>query len=314
MHSVRNPLRPDHGRKLQINLFGSTTVVSRKGERIHDVAGVKPRRVLEVLSVNPGVAVGKSQMAEIVWDGKPPPSALASVESYVCVLRRHLGESRGRESAVQTTHAGYSLNPELAVVDVAEARRLLNLARYATNSASLQLVNAVLDIAQGELLAAAETSWALEERTRFESELVAACVNAAHKALELGEGAEAIRLSANAIRRDPLAELAWQTNIRALTRMGRFAEALRAYEQLRGRLRTELGVDPQSGSRLAYDELLVAMRESSRVSAVADLGELGALLGLLRQSLESIPGLRVPTSDAELSKVAVHVRKQMFAT
>ena len=77
---------------IDIKLFGPT-VISGAGSRLvgSDLGGSKPRQLLEMLALDLGAPVAKDLLAERLWDGRPPASYIATVESYVCSLRRRLG-------------------------------------------------------------------------------------------------------------------------------------------------------------------------------------------------------------------------------
>jgi DNA-binding SARP family transcriptional activator len=295
---------PLAGPQLRIRLFGTTEVVTRRGVRATGFGGVKPRQVLEVLATTPGQPVAKEKLADVIWEGVPPRSYMATLESYVSLLRRGLEEARGQHSAIRTTTAGYVLDMGKATVDLDETCRLIDLARRSSGSAAISLVGSALDLAHGELLASAPYSrWAGEQRATLNTELATACDHAAEVALDHGDHAEAIRLSREATLRDPLVEHAWQTLIRTYAAQGRFCEGLTAYQTLRGVLSAELGVEPAPTTRRLYQELLSALDAESDDYRT----ELSTLMVLLRQALEGVPGLTVPASDESLSGIAVRV-------
>src|SRR4051794_29501900 len=85
---------------MYVKLFGSPTVVTDHGSvSVTDLGGVKPRQILEILALSAGSPVPKDRLAELLWDGQPPKSYVATLEGYVCVLRRRLGQGRGRRAA-----------------------------------------------------------------------------------------------------------------------------------------------------------------------------------------------------------------------
>src|SRR5262245_57405388 len=102
--------------KLRVRILGITAVETTPGTAV-PVSGVKPRQILGLLAVRPGEPVSKEALAEYLWDGQPPRSYLATLESHVCVLRRQLGVISGRRSALATVSRGYLLDPSLVSVD-----------------------------------------------------------------------------------------------------------------------------------------------------------------------------------------------------
>lgn len=79
-----------------VRLFGATSVF--QGDRVvtgTQLGGVKIRRILGVLGLCVGHPVDKDLLADRVWEGRPPASYRADLESYVCVLRRKMGLGPG---------------------------------------------------------------------------------------------------------------------------------------------------------------------------------------------------------------------------
>jgi DNA-binding SARP family transcriptional activator len=64
--------------------------VLRGGQEL-PLTGSKPRALLGVLLLYPGVPVGIDALTEALWDGEPPPSAAANLRNYVRTLRGALG-------------------------------------------------------------------------------------------------------------------------------------------------------------------------------------------------------------------------------
>lgn len=75
----------------------------------------KQRGVLAVLLVSAGTVVSADRLADLLWDGQPPPSARKTVENYVARLRRALGPVLG--GRILTQSPGY-------VIKIRERREL----------------------------------------------------------------------------------------------------------------------------------------------------------------------------------------------
>lgn len=294
----------------EIKLFGTTTV-NAGGLTVSSghLGGERPRQILEILALSAGVPVAKDHLAEMLWDGQPPPSYLGSLESYVCVLRRSLGLGRGRSSVLHTVTRGYVLETEHVTVDLREFRRLV---REAANGADprtcLHRLQQALSLADEQLLAAdTYAPWAVTEREGFRRELVDAATAAATHAAALGMHDNAVALSQRAIDADPLAETAWCLLMRALWRAGRGAEALRAYLTLKEHLAAELGTDPSAASRQLYVEILRADDGDDRHGAYDAREEVRVLMQLLREAICAVPGVPAPRTDSALIRVAAQL-------
>jgi DNA-binding SARP family transcriptional activator len=75
-----------------VRLFGSLELdVARGTLGARDLGGVKPKQLLEQLLLERGRAVPKDRLADQLWGNQLPQRVAATVETYVSVLRRHLG-------------------------------------------------------------------------------------------------------------------------------------------------------------------------------------------------------------------------------
>lgn len=270
-----------------------------------DMGGVKPRQILELLALQGGAAMAKDQLADLLWDGRPPASYVGTVESYVCVLRRSLCLGSGRHSALTTTSNGYRLDLDRVSVDRVTFGRLTAQAATAEPGRALALLEEAVGLVEGELLADEPyTTWAVQARECFRRELLAASVQAARLAFSLGDHATAVRMGRAAVAQDPTAEDAVQVLMRAVWQSGQRCEALRLYAEMRQRMLEELGDEPGPDSRGLYLTILQDAPAQPAAPAGQDL-ELTTLLRLVRQVLEATPGLRLGRSDAALTGAAL---------
>jgi DNA-binding SARP family transcriptional activator len=185
-------------------------------------------------------------------------------------------------------------------------RTLAEAAGSQVPTVALEGTEAALSTVSAPLLASEPyAAWAIQERDLVEQELAAARVRAARRALEINAWERAVTLAAGAVERDPLAELPARHLMEGLWRSGQRVEALRAYGRLRSAMLEELGSEPGPQTRELYLEIL--RDESAGHSQGEQRSELRLILGLLRQTLESIPGIELPGSDSALAAVAVRV-------
>ncbi|GAB3245609.1 hypothetical protein GCM10027425_00470 [Alteromonas gracilis] len=292
---------------MHIRVLGTTGVASAQGDVGPGVfGGIKPRQILEILAVCAGTPVAKDKLAELLWDGHPPKSYLATLESYVCVLRRGLRKVGASGSAIATVPQGYVLDPERLSVDLVEFRELVRRARVerAEPALALALLVRALESVRGDLLASeAYAPWAVAERERFVHELHGAAVCAAGTAATLGDWSEAQRWASRAIELDGIDESAWRILMRAHWGSGRRSEALRCYFELRTLLDDELGSDPSPETSQLYLELLRG--EVTGAPTLDPRAELRALVALMRRTVSGLPGVQVPGEDRALVAMAV---------
>ncbi|MBM6398920.1 AfsR/SARP family transcriptional regulator [Phycicoccus sonneratiae] len=291
----------------RIMLFGTTTVTV-DGREVSGPAlgGVKPRQVLELLALADGAPVTKDRLVEMVWGDGAPASAVPTLESYVCVVRRAIGGvAGGRDSVVLTTSAGYRLDTTRVVVDRTECLQRLARSASAPVAEAVRSVREALTTAQAPLLASeTRAAWADRERDAMSAHLAEACADVAARALDAQDVDAAVELSRRAVELAPFDERAATVRIAALEAAGRRAEALRCYLDLRRRLVDELGVEPGAEARARYLRLLTGPAEQAWEAPSRT--ELAALLELLRDTLGRVPGLDTVPVERALGRVASH--------
>ena len=263
---------------IDIKLFGPT-VVSGAGNRLvaTDLGGAKPRQILEMLALDLGTPVAKDQLSECLWDGRPPARYIATLESYVCLLRRRLGLVGGRRGPLATRNHGYLLDPEHVRVDVSSVRSLL--------AGDVGDVTLALDLMSGELLADEPyAAWAGAARESFDELLAEGCTAAAQAANELHQSALAVRLAREATRRTYCAEAPVRALMVALNANGERPQALQAYQTLRAAMLDELGLEPGSDTQDLY--LSILRGNPAERDGQTDRDEVRTLLELLSRALE----------------------------
>lgn len=266
---------------IDVHLFGPLLVTGESGRLTRsDLGGTKLPQLVQMLALDLGNPLSKDLIAERLWDGRPPTSYLATVESYVCVLRRRLGIVGSRRGPLATTSRGYLLDADHVRVDVVEARSLLRAGGVHVRQA--------LDVMSGELLANEQfAAWACEARDAFDELLVHSCTRAAHEANATGDFELAVVLAQVATKHGYLCEPAARELMQALAGVGDRVQALRTYETLRTGLVEELGLAPEAATQDQYLTVLRggAVTKTSAHTSARD--EISALLQLLRRALEA---------------------------
>lgn len=292
-----------------ISLFGGTSVtIGDTVVRGGALGGVKPRKLLEALAVTPGQAVSKEVLADRIWGEAPPRCYLATLESYVCVLRRAVGAPGGRGSWLATTPGGYLLDSAQVRVDLADTRHALRSVTGYETPVAVSVTGAALELDEHVLLGdSADEGWADDVRRDFAALLVAACVHTAGRSLEAGEPLVAIRFARAALQRDPFAETAVQILLRGLADVGRRAEAMRVFRDFRQLLLDELGIDPDPSTTAAYLDTLRRRGPQADGHRILE-SEARLLFDLLRQALETTGRLEVGETDLALRALARQLR------
>ena len=214
--------------------------------------GQKERTALAALAAAGGQPVHGDRLIAALWGDSPPRTAAKTLQTYIARLRATLGD------VIESTSAGYVLRAD---VDVALVERLAADARAAY--ASGDFAGAAGDLAaaleqwSGQSLAdAAETLWAMAERTRLEELRLALAEERVDALLACGQSSPLVPDLESMVAEAPLRERRWGQLMLALYRSGRQGEALRVYQRLRTTLAEELGIDPSLELRTVQRQVL----------------------------------------------------------
>src|SRR5262245_38213833 len=207
-----------------------------------------PRKLLALLLSSRNEVVSSDRLIDALWDDAPPPSAPATLQSYVSRLRRftELDDRTG----IANRAPGYVLEVPAELVDAGRFERDLARGQALLDTNPYEAV-ARLDAALGEWRGAAfaefaDEEWARAEAIRLDELRLVATEAAVDGALRVGRHREVVGQLEALVVANPLRERLHAQLMLALYRSGRQAEALRAAGELRRVLRDELGLDPSS--------------------------------------------------------------------
>jgi SARP family transcriptional regulator, regulator of embCAB operon len=289
--------------KIEVRLLGTTTVVLSNGSTLTELGGIKPRQILEMLASSVGTPISKDRLVEQLWGDNAPRTYNATLESYISMLRRRMGGSRGRRSPLATTSTGYLLDPNQVRVDVDEFRQLVQPDVRLSPELALGRTEQAIRLVNGDLLASEPyAEWAVDERSRFTSEYLQACNGAATHALEISRPHVAVEMARRAVGVEAMSETSWQLLIRGLAATGARSEALRAYLDLRRTLVDALGTEPSPVSRELYLALLAEDDQATR--SATTVNEVRTLLDLLHDALDGFPEADLSARDRRVTDQA----------
>jgi DNA-binding SARP family transcriptional activator len=211
------------------------------------LGGRLERTLFAALALSANHAVSADQLAAILWQAAPPPSRDNTLQTYVSRLRHLVGHDR-----IRSVDHSYVLEVAPAEVDAVIFERLASEAASDRAEASrcLELATDALDLWRGvpfgEL---AEFDPFRLEAIRLDE--IRLFVVELRLASEIALGREDLVVGALEALADeyPYRERIWHLLISALALCGRRTEALRSYQDLRGRL-GEIGLQPIPELRL----------------------------------------------------------------
>ncbi|MGY1827045.1 BTAD domain-containing putative transcriptional regulator [Blastococcus sp. SYSU DS0541] len=213
------------------------------------LGGPRQRSVLARLAVAGGHVVSTDRIVDDLWDGEPPPKALASLQVHVSHLRRALEPTRRTraEATVLVSRApGYALHLPREAVDAWLFADLVARAQGEPDAAARrELLDRALACWRGPAYAeVADTGWAAPEVARLDELRVTALEARAEADLDLGRAAAVVAELDRLVRAHPGRERAVRLLALALYRGGRQGDALGVLRRARAHLADELGVDP----------------------------------------------------------------------
>lgn len=240
---------------LRFGVLGSVAVW--RGETDIAIGTAKHVHLLGALLLHPNERVDRDTIIDVVWEGRPPRSAVNLVQKYVGELRQALGAQAG---ALRSIAGSYRLDVPPTNLDSAVFVELVDRGRaeFAAGhqAAAQEHLRAALALWRGQPFDGMDAQLLGAERARLADARYAAWADLADIMLANGEhepaAAELARLTAEAPFRERLREL----QMLALYRQGRRAEALAVFTSVRARLADELGIDPGLGLRRRYEQIL----------------------------------------------------------
>jgi DNA-binding SARP family transcriptional activator len=264
---------------MQLKVLGSLELGD--GDSVCTPKAPKTRKVLATLAMNANRTVSSALLVEEVWHDDPPPSAAATLQTYVFQIREALlgtpkcagSRARAREF-LSTQSAGYQLNLDENSLDLTmfqlqwrEGCQLLAQRKFAAAS---QVLASGLALWRGSALADVQLGPVLEPHVRKLNEQRLAATECRLEAeLALGHYQELIGDMVGLTCSYPLHEGLHAHLMRALYLAGRRSEALDVYRHIRTRLVRSTGLEP---SRRLQAEQQRILREDDVPSWLGEPG------------------------------------------
>ncbi|MER6840339.1 BTAD domain-containing putative transcriptional regulator [Streptomyces platensis] len=217
----------------------------------HDLPLGPPRRraLLALLLIRLGRVVPTELLIEDLWGEEPPRQSVATLQSHISHLRRVLQSASGPDRPTVLRHRahGYVLELTPEQIDACRFERLVAEGRLLLERrdprAARDRFTAALSLWRGSPYAEFDGHPPLsDESSRLEDVRLTAVESCAEAQLTLGEAQEVAADLDREARLHPARERLVGHLMTALSRLGRQAEALEAYERTRVHLEEEFGV------------------------------------------------------------------------
>ena len=244
----------------------------RDGDQAVALAVGRQRALLALLIVNANETVSTDRIVEELWGEQSPPTAPKVIQNHVSQLRRGLGDG-----LLVTDGSGYRLRVDPGSLDVDRFEELLAGGRSALErgdaESAADLLRQALALWRGTPLADfAFEPFAQAEIARLEERRLVALEERIEADLVLRRHDDLVGELEALIVKNPLRERLRAQLMLALYRSGRQSEALAAYQDARGKLVEELGIEPGRRLRDLQQSILdqepkLDLRPSSEPSA-----------------------------------------------
>jgi DNA-binding SARP family transcriptional activator len=227
------------------------------GRRIDaQLPGRQGRLAFTFLTINRHRVVTRGALVEAIWPVEPPALVDTALNALLSKLRRAVGpdalEARG---GIRVVLPG-------AWVDVESALEAIHRAEAAVARSAWDEVwgpgRVALHVARRGFLPGEDAPWIDEQRRLLEEIELRALECIAESSLGLGsfELDSALRSGRDLVRLAPYRESGYRLLMRAHAAEDNAAEALGVYEQLRVRLREDLGATPGQATQALHTQLL----------------------------------------------------------
>jgi DNA-binding SARP family transcriptional activator len=239
---------------LRFGILGPIEVVI--DDRRLQLGGPRRRSTLALLLLNANRVVSIDELADALYAGRPPVTAVTQVHKQIAELRRVLGPE-----AIHTQGSGYVINVARNQFDLARFEGLTAAAVEAMSRSdaarSATLLTDALALWRGEALADVRGEESLLSHGRRLEELrLTAQERLAEAELALGRHAEVAVELERLVRMHPLRESLRALQMLALYRSGRQAEALDIFRRTRVELVEQFGIEPGPALRAAERAIL----------------------------------------------------------
>jgi len=229
---------------MQFNLLGPLDV-THCGENV-DIGGPRQQTVLAMLLLAANHVMAIDRLIEAVWDEKPPHTARAQIQICISALRKQLEAAEGRQRIV-SRRPGYMIVLEDGNLDLDAFDAHIAAAREAAQSNDFTSARAEyqsgVGLWRGRALDDIPSRLVQQSVTKLQERQLTAVEECVDCELRLGLH-DQIGDLVGWVKEYPLRERFRVLLITALYQAGRQAEALEAYQNVRGTLMDELAIEP----------------------------------------------------------------------
>jgi DNA-binding SARP family transcriptional activator len=251
------PVAASPKERTRIQLCGRLSVEIDGLQLADGLRGKQVPLLLAYLLLNRTRHVGREELIGALWPEQAPVSQDAALRTLLSRLRSALGTDalQGRDELILNLPLPVWIDLEAAGIEIERAQQAL---AHGDIRSAWALGQVPLNIASRGLLPGSQTLWLEPRRRELEDIRLQALEVIGRAALMMGgtQLASAERAARTLIDTEPYRESGHVLLMETLEAGGNIAEALRAFDALRTRLRDELGTNPSPETMAVYERLL----------------------------------------------------------
>jgi DNA-binding SARP family transcriptional activator/tetratricopeptide (TPR) repeat protein len=236
-----------------------------RGDVPIDLGPVQQRVVLAVLLLQQNRPIGREQIVNAVWGDAEPRHVANLLQRNISRLRSALELSRyapADSGELVWTDAGYLLTVPAGGLDLTAFDREVDRARRARTAGEFALAAEVLRAAlgrwRGPLCDGLTSAFLDAQRDRLEERRITIVEDCIELDLATGDRDDVVSELRQLVTDHPFRERLHGLLMLGLYRSGRRADALAAFQQARGILSEELGIDPSAELQRLHQQILTA--------------------------------------------------------
>ena len=236
---------------LQLSLLGGFEARLDSGAQI-DIPTKKAQALLAYLALQPGKALSRDKLANLLWGDRGDKQAHGSLRQALTVLRQALEPVDPPPLVID--RSSVAIEPAAVEVDAVTFDQL------AANAEPADL-EAVAALYQGDLLDGfvirdpSFGEWLDGERERLRALMTRVLIMLLDQKVEAGAADEAVAIAQRLLTLDRLQESVHRTLIRLYAEQDRREAALQQFRRCRELLERELGVEPEAKTEALYEAI-----------------------------------------------------------
>ncbi|MGH2607464.1 MAG: AfsR/SARP family transcriptional regulator [Tepidiformaceae bacterium] len=259
--------------RLRIILAGAVAISAPSGNVVleADFPSRQARRAFVYLVCSRVGGATSEQLASAIWPAEPPRAWRPAVAALISKLRQLFSTRIGGAISISSEYGVYRLDvPGDAWFDldaaVAAAERGVAALRGGNLEDSWANATIAASISARPFLPGDEGAWIESTRGQLHQTRVQALECLVQVQLQAGMPEEAVRSAEQLVKFDPYRDQAYVALMRALAAVGNPSRATAVYNEMRGLLADELGVDPSQDAEALYLEILRRNEDTTSTS------------------------------------------------